>query len=443
MSKPIIAIVGRPNVGKSSLFNKILGHQEALAFPEPGVTRDRKYGETEWNGKQFIMIDTGGMDLSTEAGGEIEETKNGIINQAKIAVKESDLVIFMVDGRDGVTPLDKSLANYLRKENKPVLVVVNKIDNKEQEQMVYSFYELGWEKVYFVSCAHGRNISDLLDDTVRLCPPSKKIDYVLSELKDNSIKIAIVGKPNVGKSSLVNNILGENRVIVDSVPGTTRDSIDTVFNYKNKKFVLIDTAGLRKKTKIISSLEKIMVWQTIKSISRCDIAVLLIDAVEGVGMQDMKIADLIIQANKACIFVVNKWDKIDRDSNDYKNYLKFITERFPALAFAPVFFTSAKTGEGIKRVLEKIPLVYTNYNRKVSTNHLNKFIWDIKMEKSPPAMKGVPVKIKYMTQVGVKPPVFSLTVKGILMPNYLRFLKKGLYKDFDFSGTPLVVKFRK
>ncbi|MDD5772758.1 MAG: ribosome biogenesis GTPase Der [bacterium] len=436
MNMPIIAIVGRPNVGKSSLFNKILGRQEALAFPEPGVTRDRKYAETEWNGKKFIIVDTGGME------GEIEETKNEIINQAKIAVKEADLVIFVVDGRDGVTPLDRSLANYLRKENKPVLVVVNKIDNREQEQMIYAFYALGWEKIYHVSCAHGRNISDLLDDIVRLCPPAKKAGSGSSELKDNSIKIAIVGKPNVGKSSLVNNILGENRVIVDSVPGTTRDSIDTVFDYKNKKFVLIDTAGLRKKTKVLNELEKIMVWQTIKSISRCDIAILLIDAVEGVGMQDMKIADLIIQANKACIFVVNKWDMIDRDSREFKDYMKFIGERFPALAFAPVFFTSAKTGEGVKRVLEKIPQVYTNYSRKVSTNHLNKFIWDLKMEKSPPAMKGVPVKIKYITQVGVKPPVFSLTVKGLLMPNYLRFLKKGLYKDFDFSGSPLVVKFK-
>ena len=439
MNIPIVAIVGRPNVGKSSLFNRILGRQEALAFPEPGVTRDRKYGKTEWNGKQFIIVDTGGMDLSSEA--EIEEKKNEIINQAKVAVKESDLVIFVVDGRDGITPLDKSLANYLRKENKPILVVINKIDNKEQEQLVYAFYELGLEKIHHISCAHGRNISDMLDDTV-LCLPSEKIDSILPELKDNSIKIAIVGKPNVGKSSLVNNILGENRVIVDSVPGTTRDSIDTVFNYKNKKFVLIDTAGLRKKTKVISNLEKIMVWQTIKSISRCDIAVLLIDAVEGVGMQDMKIADLIIQANKACIFVVNKWDMINRDSHDYKNYLRFIQERFPALAFAPVFFTSAKTGEGVKKVLGKIPPVYTNYTRKVSTNHLNKFIWDLKMEKSPPVIKGIPVKIKYMTQVGVKPPVFSLTVKGIIMPNYMKFLKKGLYKDFDFAGTPLVVKFK-
>lgn len=440
INMPVIAIVGRPNVGKSSLFNKILGRQEALAFPEPGVTRDRKYAETEWNGKQFIIVDTGGMDLS--AGEGREETKNEIINQAKIAVKESDLVIFVVDGRDGVTPIDKFLSNYLRKENKPVLVVANKIDNKAQEQMIYAFYELGWEKIYHVSCSHGRNISDLLDDVVRLCPPPGNTGTGSPALKDGSIKIAVVGKPNVGKSSLVNNILGENRVIVDSVPGTTRDSIDTVFDYKNNKFVLIDTAGLRKKTKVLDQLEKIMVWQTIKSISRCDIAVLLIDAVEGVGMQDMKIADLIIQANKACIFVVNKWDMVNRESKEFKDYMKFIGERFPALSFAPVFFTSAKTGEGVKRVLEKIPLVYANYSRKVSTNNLNKFIWALKMEKSPPAIKGVPVKIKYMTQVGVKPPVFSLTVKGTLMPNYLRFLKKGLYKDFDFSGSPLVVKFK-
>ncbi|MFH1288721.1 MAG: ribosome biogenesis GTPase Der [bacterium] len=454
MNLSIVAIIGRPNVGKSSLFNKLLGRQEAVAFHESGVTRDRKYAETEWNGKKFIIVDTGGMELSAEAddvknnmkehlcGGGIGGTKNEIIDQAKIAVEESDLVLFVVDGRDGVTPLDKSLANYLRKKNKPVLVVVNKIDNNKQEHLACEFYSLGWEKIYPISCAHGKNISDLLDSAVRLCPFYEMSHSELSELEDTSIRVAVVGKPNVGKSSLVNNILGENRVIVDSVPGTTRDSIDTVFNYKNKKFVLIDTAGLRKKTKIKNDLEKIVVWQTIRSISRCDIALLLIDAVEGINMQEMKIADLIIQANKSCLIIVNKWDMIDKGARDFKDYIKFVEERFPSLAFAPVFFVSSKTGEGIERILETIPFIYANYTRKVSTNLLNKFIWQLKMKKNPPAIKGSPVKIKHMTQVGIKPPVFSLSVKGILMPNYLKFLKKSLYNEFDFSGTPLVVKFR-
>ncbi|MEW6087270.1 MAG: ribosome biogenesis GTPase Der [bacterium] len=443
MNIPVIAIIGRPNVGKSSLFNKILGRQEALAFPEPGVTRDRKYAESEWNGKRFIIIDTGGMDLSAVAGGESEkDTKSEIVGQAKIAVEESDLVFFIVDGREGVTPVDKLLAAYLRKKNKPVLIVVNKIDNNEQEHLAYVFYGFGWEKIYSISCAHGKNISDLLDDAVCLLPFTE-ITAGLPGQRETPIKIAIVGKPNVGKSSLVNNILGENRVIVDSVPGTTRDSIDTSFNYKNKEFVLIDTAGLRKRTKVKDDLEKMIVWQTIKSISRCDIVLLLIDAAEGVGVQEMKIADLVIQANKSCMFVVNKWDLIDRNSRDFKSYIKFINERFPVLSFAPVFFISAKTGENVRRILETIPLVYANYSRKISTNLLNKFIWNLKMKKSPPAAKGNPVKIKYMSQVGIMPPVFSLSVKGILMPNYMRFLKKSLYNEFDFSGTPLVVKFGK
>lgn len=417
MNPFIAAIVGRPNVGKSSLFNKILGREEALTFHEPGVTRDRRYAETEWSGKKFVIVDTGGID----------ESSSEIISQAKIAVKESDLILFVVDGRDGVTPLDKSVSSYLRKENKPVLVVVNKIDNNEQEKLACEFYGLGWEKVYPVSCAHLRNISDLLDDVARLCEDRSEP----LELKGTSIKVAIVGKPNVGKSSLVNNILGENRVIVDSVPGTTRDSIDTGFNYKNRKFVLIDTAGLRRKARIKNAIEKISAWQAIRSISRCDVAILLIDAVDGIGMQEMKIADLVIQANKSCLLVINKWDMINKDSSDFKEYTKFVYERFPSLFFAPVFFVSSKTGEGVDGVLGTIPLVYMNYTRKVSTNLLNRFVRDSNMK-----------RIKHITQVGAKPPVFSLSIKGVLMPNYVKFLKKKLYDEFDFLGTPLVIKFR-
>lgn len=418
MNSFIAAIVGRPNVGKSSLFNGILGREEALTFHEPGVTRDRRYAETEWSGKKFVIVDTGGID----------ESSSEIISQAKIAIKESDLILFVVDGRDGVTPLDKSIANYLRKENKPVLVVVNKIDNNEQEKLACEFYSLGWEKVYPVSCAHLRNISDLLDNVACLCP---MLNSEPLGLKETSIKVAVVGKPNVGKSSLVNNILGENRVIVDSVPGTTRDSIDTVFNYKNRKFVLIDTAGLRRKARIKDAVEKISTWQTIRSISRCDVALLLIDAVEGVNMQEMKIADLVIQASKSCLLVVNKWDMIDKGSRDFDEYTKFVYERFPSLFFAPIFFVSSITGDGVDDILETIPLVYANYTRKVSTNLLNRFIRGLGMK-----------RMKHIAQVGTKPPVFSLSVKGVLMPNYLRFLKRKLYDKFDFSGTPLVIKFR-
>ena len=433
--KPIIAIVGRPNVGKSTLFNRIARRKKAIVGDEPGVTRDRNYAEAEWNGGVFLLIDTGGFEPGVN-----DEVALHIHQQVQLAIEEADLIIFLVDGKEGLTPTDIDIAKMLREVNKPVLHVINKIDGERQEEKIYDFYRIGVENLYPISAQHGRGVGDLLDEALNLLPPSSEIRY-----NESLVKIAVLGRPNVGKSSLVNRILGNERVIVSEKPGTTRDAIDTPLKIGEKEYLLIDTAGIRRKGRISRQLEKYSVVEALKSIDRCDVAVILIDAKEGITEQDAKIAGLAHDKGRASVLVVNKWDLIEKDSYTIYKYTEDIRYNLKFIRYAPIIFVSALTGQRALKIIDLVDRVAEQYQRRVPTSELNRVFEEVILSNPPPMYRNKELKLYYITQVSIKPPAFVIFVnypEGIHF-SYERYIVNKIRENFEFDGTPVRVFFRK
>ncbi|MEW6614269.1 MAG: ribosome biogenesis GTPase Der [Thermodesulfobacteriota bacterium] len=433
--KPVIAIVGRPNVGKSTLFNRIVRGKKAIVGDEPGITRDRNYAEAEWDGWEFLLIDTGGFEPGID-----DEVALHVHQQVRLAIEEADLIIFLVDGKEGLTATDIEIANRLREVNKPVFHVINKIDGERQEEKIYDFYQLGVGTLYPISAQHGRGVGDLLDKALSLLPPSSEI-----KCNENLVKIAVLGRPNVGKSSLVNRILGNERVIVSEKPGTTRDAIDTPLKIGEKEYLLIDTAGIRRKGRISRQLEKYSVVEALKSIDRCDIALILIDAREGVTEQDAKIAGLAHDKGRASVLVVNKWDLIEKDSYTIYKYTEDIRYNMKFIRYAPIIFVSALTGQRALKIIDMVDRVAEQYQRRVPTSELNRVFEEVIRYNPPPMYRNKEMKLYYITQVSIKPPAFVIFVnypEGVHF-SYERYIMNKIRENFEFDGTPLRVFFRK
>jgi GTP-binding protein len=436
MGRNIVAIVGRPNVGKSTLFNRIIGERDAIVDPQSGVTRDRHYGEAQWNGKKFTVIDTGGY---------VPESKDvfeaAIREQVWIAIEEADVIVFVVDGITGVTPLDVEIAKILRQTNKKVVLAVNKIDNEKSEIYTAQFYELGVGEPFPISALHGRKIGDFLDEVVKDLP---SVDGEEKNEKDQ-IKVAIVGQPNVGKSSFVNAVLGENRTIVTDIPGTTRDSIDTQFEYNGNKFLLIDTAGLRKRSKIKESIEFYSAIRALKALQRCDVAVVMLDATCGLERQDLRIIGEAAELKKGIVIAVNKWDLVEKDANTALEYEHALKSRLKVSDYVPVVFISAKTKQRIFKVLDLAKVVYDERAKRIKTSELNKVLFPIVKETPPPAVSGKEIKIKYVTQVKSSPPVFAFFANfpDDIPEHYKRFLENKIRENFGFIGVPLTIIFKR
>jgi GTP-binding protein len=429
MSKPVIAVVGRPNVGKSTFFNQIIGERKAIVEDVPGVTRDRIYGESEWNGKQFAIIDTGGIEASTD-----DPIMSQMRDQAVTAMEMADSIIFMVDGKEGLTSADSDIAQILRRTGKEVILVVNKMDTPTKYQdNLYDFYELGFGEPIPISSANMLNIGDLLDRIVESFPEDIYDGY------DSATKIAVIGKPNVGKSSLVNALTNEERVIVSPVAGTTRDSIDTPFTYKGGDYILIDTAGLRRKSRVNDRIEKFSVVRAVAAIERCDVCIMMIDAVEGLTEQDKKIIGTAHEAGKGLMIVVNKWDLIEKETNTMRDYERKIKLDIPFASYAPVLFTSVLKKQRIYDVIDTAARIQQIRTRRITTGKLNSVIADAVMMREPPADKGKRLKIYYASQIGTEPPLFSFSVNSreLVHFSYSRYLENRLREAYDFEGTSI------
>lgn len=427
MSKPILAVVGRPNVGKSTFFNRIIGERKAIVEDVPGVTRDRIYAETEWNGREFAIIDTGGIESSTD-----DPILSQMRDQAVVAMDMADLILFMVDGKEGLTTADIEVGAILRRTGKKVILVVNKIDNpSKMPDTIYDFYELGLGEPIPISSANMLNIGDLLDEIVSGFPDK---DY---EADEENIKLAIIGKPNVGKSSLVNALTKENRVIVSPIAGTTRDSIDTPFSFEGNDFTLIDTAGLRRRSKVYDSIEKFSVIRAIAAIERCDICILMIDAMEGITEQDKKIAGIAHEAGKGMMIVINKWDLVEKETNTMRDYERKVRAELLFASYAPILFTSVLQGRRIYDILRKAAAIQEIRMRRITTGKLNNLIEDAVMMRQPPSDKGKRLKIYYAAQIGVAPPLFSFNINSreLMHFSYARYLENRLREAYDFEGT--------
>lgn len=433
--KPVIAIVGRPNVGKSTFVNRLVGARQSIVDDMPGVTRDRIYFDVEWQHKYFTIIDTGGI-----IPGEEDEIMLSIFDQVQIACDEADKIIFLVDGKDGVHPADQDIANILRKSKKSVYLVVNKIDSQSAIPMLADFYSLAMGEPMAISALHGSGgVGDLLDVLTQ--------DFEAKDegINENTIKVAIVGRPNAGKSSIINALLKEERVIVSDVSGTTRDSIDSKINYKDKNFVLIDTAGIRKKAKVDWGVEKFAVDRAIRSIRECDVAVLVIDATEGIADQDKKISALITEAGKGIIIAINKWDLVEnKQTNTMRDFEKKISKDIPFLEYAPKIYISAVTKQRLNQIFEKSVEVYEQATKRVATGILNKVINEAYAMNPPSTVKNKRLKILYTTQINTQPPTFVMfTNNGDLMKDhYKRYLEKKLREAFGFFGTPIRISIR-
>lgn len=429
MSRPIVAIVGRPNVGKSTLFNKLAGRRISIVEDTPGVTRDRIYAEVEWLNKKFTLVDTGGIEPESE-----DVILSQMRRQAEIAIETADVIVFMVDGKEGITPADYEVANMLRKTQKPVLVVVNKIDNLSLEDNKYEFYNLGIGDVISISAAQGLGIGDMLDEIVSFFN-----DFEGVAENEGEIKVAIIGKPNAGKSSLLNRLVGEERAIVSDIPGTTRDSIDSFVEIGGDKFLFIDTAGIRKKSKVKEEVERYSVLRAIASIERADVCAVVIDATEGVTEQDEKIAGLAHEAGKGVVIVVNKWDLIEKETNTMNEYSERIRKDLSFISYAPIVFISAKTGQRVSRMIELIKYVADQHAMRIRTGALNEVISEAVLMKQPPIEKGKALKIYYATQASTKPPTFVLFVNytDIVHFSYERYLENQIRQHFGLEGTPI------
>jgi len=428
--KPIVAIVGRPNVGKSSFFNYVSGKKVSIVEDTPGVTRDRVYVDADWRGREFTMIDTGGIEPTAK-----DNILTQMREQAEFAIDSADVIVFMVDVKDGVTASDYEVAKMLRKTNKPIVLICNKVDKLgETPPEVYEFYNLDIGDPVPISTKQGLGIGDALDEIYNHFPEEKD-----EEEEDSIVKVALIGKPNVGKSSLVNKILGEKRVIVSDIPGTTRDAIDTSFEKDGKKYTFIDTAGLRKKSKVNENIERYSGMRTLDAIERADVCLLLIDANEGVNEQDTKVAGYAHEAGKGVIIVVNKWDTYEKETGTLENYREQVYRDLAYLTYAPVIFISAKTGQRVDKLFELINYVADQNAMRISTGMLNDVVNEAIAMVQPPSDKGKRLKIYYLTQVSTKPPTFVIFVnnKKIMHFSYVRYLENQLRKNFGLEGTTL------
>lgn len=430
MKLPVVALVGRPNVGKSTIFNKIVGEKISIIEDTPGVTRDRIYSEATYNDYKFNLIDTGGIDASNEKFNDI------IKLQAEIAIDEADVVLFIVDGKDGLTSNDFLVRDMLRNSGKKVIVVINKIDNKKTEENLYDFYELGFDKYFCVSGEHGIGFIELMEEIVSNF--QKKEFYA----EDKRLKFSVIGRPNVGKSSLINAMLNEDRVIVSDIAGTTRDAIDTVMKYNDEEFVVIDTAGMRKKGRIYENIEKYSLLRSMKAIDRSDLCLLVINAEEGIIEHDKHIAGYALEKGKGLIIVVNKWDKVEQP--DIKQYIKKVRNEFQFLSYVPIVFVSALTKKRVHTIMPEVLKVSENIKREISTSVLNDVINDAYLLNIPPSYKGRRLKIYFTNQSGTKPPKFTFHVnnKGLVHFSYQRYLENKLRENFDLEGTPIILQFK-
>lgn len=431
----LVAVVGRPNVGKSTLFNRLVGHRHAIVESEPGITRDRLYGEAEWNGKKFKLVDTGGF-----IPGEAEMMDTSIREQAMVAISEADLVVFVVDGRDGVTTFDEDIANILRASKKPTIIIVNKCDNTTQDNYAFEFWKLGLGEPMPISSVNGHGTGDFLDAL------TDKINYSPDDDDDDTrLKICFVGRPNVGKSSLTNALLGEERSIVTDIPGTTRDAIDSVYKFYGEEIVMIDTAGLRKRSAVKENVEMYSTLRTARAIERCDVGVVLLDATRGLEDQDKKIINMLDEARKGILVAVNKWDLVEKDTHTADTFRKDFYDELPTYDYIPLQFISALTKQRIVKVLETAKEIDVRRKTHIKTSALNETLLPV-LDLSPtPAVRGKDLKINFITQVKTEPPVFAFFCNDpkLVPDNYKRFLENQIRKFWDFTGVPISLIFRK
>jgi GTP-binding protein len=453
MSKPIVALVGRPNVGKSTLFNRIVGKRLAVVHDQPGTTRDRLHASAEWNGVAFTVVDTGGIEVLPETvvagrrpGPDRVLTQDSapyiplIRSQAEQVIQEADVVIFLTDAASGLTAGDEEVADILRKARCPVFLVANKADNDRLRKEAVEFYTLGLGDVYAISALHGTDVADLLDDVVAALPPSEPEDE-----EDESTKLAIVGRPNVGKSSLLNKILGEERAIVSPIAGTTRDAIDTYLEWEGRSITLIDTAGIRRRGKIERGVERYSVLRALRAIQRADVALLVIDGIEGVTAQDAHVASLILDEWASVVVLINKWDAIEKDTHTMVEYTHWVRESLRFLDYVPVIFISALTGQRVHKVIPQALAVQEARFQRIATGELNRLVQNALGRHSPPSKRGKRLKIYYVSQPGVDPPTFVFHVNDpdLVHFSYERYLENQLRETFEFSGTPLRLIFRR
>ncbi|ANY71844.1 ribosome biogenesis GTPase Der [Paenibacillus ihbetae] len=429
MARPVVAIVGRPNVGKSTIFNRLIGDRLAIVEDKPGITRDRIYGSAEWNGKAFSVIDTGGIEIDGD-----DMILKSIRMQAELAIEEADVIIFMCDAKTGVTQSDEEVAQILFRSGKPVILAVNKVDNLKRAEDIYEFYSLGFGDPVGISGSHGTGIGDLLDVVVENLPDLADDDY-----DEDVIRVALIGRPNVGKSSLVNAILGEERVIVSDIAGTTRDAIDTPFEKDGQRYVLIDTAGMRKRGKVYETTEKYSVMRAMRAIERADVVLVLINGEEGIIEQDKHIAGYAYEAGKASLFVVNKWDVVEKDDKTMQQFERKIRDHFLFMTYAPIVFLSAKTKQRLHKLLPVVKHVAEQHSLRVQTHLLNDVISDAIAINPPPTDKGRRLRINYSTQVAVKPPTMVVFVNDpeLMHFSYERYLENKIRAAFNFEGTPI------
>ena len=433
MSKPVVAVIGRPNVGKSTFFNRIVGKRISIVEDTPGVTRDRIYAEAEWNGIHFGLIDTGGIEPDSK-----DVILSQMREQAQVAMDMADVILFIVDGKEGITSADEEVASMLRRKGREIVLLVNKIDNPRKiPDTFYDFYSLGVGEPIPVSAANMLNLGDVLDRIVASFPEG-------AGEEDDSTKVAVIGKPNVGKSSLINKLLDEKRVIVSNIAGTTRDSIDTPFTWQGEEYTLIDTAGIRRQSKINENIEKYSVIRAVAAIERSDVCLLVIDATEGITEQDKRIAGVAHEAGKGIIIVVNKWDLLKKETNTMKEYRETIEAELPFLSYAPPLFISVLTGQRVQEVMKTVKTVAENRSMRVPTGQLNSLISDAVMMKQPPSDKGKRLKIYYVTQVGIRPPLFSFQInkRELMHFSYARYLENKIREAFNFDGTSVKFVFR-
>jgi len=436
MSKPIVAIVGRPNVGKSTLFNKLIGERRAIVEDIPGVTRDRIYGECTWNGKDIVIIDTGGIEPKTD-----DVILSHIKAQAQIAIDTADVIVFLCDVRSGLVPSDRDIAFMLKRSGKPVIPCINKCDSTgDLPFSYYEFFELGFDKTPIaVSSVHGTGVGDLLDEIIECLP-----EGVAEEENTDNIKVAVIGKPNVGKSSIINKFIGEERLIVSDIPGTTRDAIDAVLHNSYGTFTFIDTAGIRRQAKIEDKIERYSVLRAHMAVERADVCLVMIDASEGITEQDAKIAGIAHDAGKATIIVINKWDLVEKDNSSVSEFTKDVYTALSFMTYAPIIFVSAKTGQRLNNIYEQIVYVHDQTNIRISTGMLNDILGDATTKIQPPSDKGKRLKIYYMTQISVAPPAFVIFCNDIELFHfsYQRYIENCLRDTFGFKGTPIKLLIR-
>ena len=435
MSRPLVAIVGRPNVGKSMLFNRLVGRRLSIVEDTPGVTRDRLYAGCEWCGRKFDMVDTGGIEPTTDS-----EILLYMREQAQIAINSATVIVLVTDIRTGVTAADKDVANMLLRSRKPVVLAVNKADSTGAEDpAIYEFYSLGLGDPIAVSAVHGHGTGDLLDECLKYFPPAEE-----EEEEDDCIKVAVIGKPNVGKSSLINRILGEKRLIVSDIAGTTRDAVDTMFENEQGRYMFIDTAGIRRKSKVDEKIEKFSVMRSQLAVERADVCIIMIDARDGVTEQDTKIAGLAHESGKACIVAVNKWDLVDKETGTMEKMRKDIMRDLSFMSYAPIIFISAATGQRTEKLFELINFVNDQSNMRISTGMLNNVLADAQARVQPPTDKGRRLKIYYMTQTGIKPPNFVIfcNSRELFHFSYQRYIENQLRTVFGLEGTPIRIVIR-